>query len=132
MHTDPFISGKYPFRTGELGLHPFLCKAQLVARLHDVNDAKHIGMLTCDVTGLESRVTSDSTDPMRQLRGRCPVHGFLHRQKYRAVPCSSPDLGTLLLAGLQKISIDSLVCSFPRKSLVKGARFMRGKEEKPE
>jgi len=29
-------------------------------------------------------------------------------------------------------SIDSLICSSPRKSLVKGERFIRGIEEKPE
>lgn len=42
------------------------------------------------------------------------------------------ELITLPWAGLQKMSIDSLECSSPRKSLVKGERFMRGIEEKPE
>ncbi|MCG8429956.1 MAG: hypothetical protein MJA29_02135, partial [Candidatus Omnitrophica bacterium] len=55
----------------------------------------------------------------------CLVLGLPHT-------CSYQDLGTLLFAGLQKISIDSLECSSPRKSLVKGERFMRGIEEKPE
>ena len=36
-----------------------------------------------------------------------------------------------MFAGPQKWSIDSLSCSSPRKSLVKGERFIRG-EEKPE
>ena len=66
---------------------------------------------------------------MQSLEGRITLG---EKAKISSAICSSSDLGTLLVAGLQKMSIDSLECSSPRKSLVKGERFMRGIEEKPE
>ena len=39
---------------------------------------------------------------------------------------------TLPEVGLEKLVIDSLGCSTPRKSLVKGKRYMRGFDVKPE